>query len=589
MYRQNMKNIRDMLWNSLEDEAKKKRKKDPRTMALDYHVGYKIVTLNCRGMNEKTKRELIIKHMKNLDIEVLCLQETHININCKEEKDGYTFLFSSGVTDKARDEWEKHKNTPKGRGKGKMTGKQKVKMQHAAMEKAGVGIVFSPHIRRCLTDFEQIDGRQMYIKLKSHSNPVTILNTYAPQSKLGDNVEERQKVKDDHYQQLTKTSEQIPEAEALFIFGDMNAKLQVRLPEETSIIGKHVFGKGMAGLENANDDTLDNRFRMMDFCQEQGLVVMNTMFEKEKKKQVTRKELTTEGWKGPWSEDRYSQMDFCLARSRWKNSVVDVSSKPELAFNSDHCLVISTIKIRLKRQPTETNEPIIRYRNPTKQQKHEYNRRLSLNETWYEDQTIDLDERMRGLMEDMLNRAAENFTPIPPKQKQSYLTEKTWNLITKRQEAHEKGNEEECTKLSKQIRKAADKDKFEFQKSEFEKGATQKEKWEGIKTAKKNYTPTFTKMKDIRGNRVLPDKQADAKAEYLAEIQWKKPEATAKKTNPRKIITHNLHITENEITIRELKAMIKRLKKNKAPGPDKVTVELFKLLNIKNQKSSWTC
>ena len=121
-------------------------------------------------------------------------------------------------------------------------------------------------------------------------------------------------------------------------------------------------------------------------------------------------------------------------------------------------------------------------------------------------------------------------------------------------------------------------------KSEFEKGATQKEKWERIKTAKKNYTPTFTKMKDIRGNRVLPDKQADAKAEYLAEIQWKKPEATAKKTNPRKIITHNLHITENEITIRELKAMIKRLKKNKAPGPDKVTVELFKLLNIKNQK-----
>ena len=113
-----------------------------------------------------------------------------------------------------------------------------------------------------------------------------------------------------------------------------------------------------------------------------------------------------------------------------------------------------------------------------------------------------------------------------------------------------------------------------------EKGTTAKEKWEGIKTTKANFAPQFSKMKDIHGNRVPFGEQGRAKAEYLAEIQWKPiNNPPPPKQNPRKIIRTNLNMKEDEITMTEIKAAIKRFKNNKAPGPDKVTAEMFKYMH----------
>ena len=37
------------------------------------------------------------------NIDILCLQETHVNTNSKEVIDGYVFVYSSGITDKDRE------------------------------------------------------------------------------------------------------------------------------------------------------------------------------------------------------------------------------------------------------------------------------------------------------------------------------------------------------------------------------------------------------------------------------------------------------------------------------------------------------
>ena len=57
--------------------------------------------------------------------------------------------------------------------------------------------------------------------------------------------------------------------------------------------------------------------------------------------------------------------------------------------------------------------------------------------------------------------------------------------------------------------------------NKLEQGANLKEKWQGIKDSKSKFIPTFIRQKDIRGNRVLHKKKAQAMAEYLSEMQWK--------------------------------------------------------------------
>ena len=70
--------------------------------------------------------------------------------------------------------------------------------------------------------------------------------------------------------------------------------------------------------------------------------------------------------------------------------------------------------------------------------------------------------------------------------------------------------------------KQNDVDKLCHTVNKLAQGANLKEKWQGIKDSKSKCVPTFTRQKDIRGNRVLPKKKAEAIAEYLSEIQWKK-------------------------------------------------------------------
>ena len=68
---------------------------------LPYAHKLRMGTLNCRALNEQSKREQIMEIMRQLKIDVLALQETKVNL-CSEEcrvregsNDRYRFFFSS--------------------------------------------------------------------------------------------------------------------------------------------------------------------------------------------------------------------------------------------------------------------------------------------------------------------------------------------------------------------------------------------------------------------------------------------------------------------------------------------------------------
>ena len=103
-----------------------------------------------------------------------------------EKVDGYTFIYSSGISDKDRETKENSKNTGRGKGNGKGKGKGKIKRadidRSIGHEYHGVGIVYSPKAFSANIDYEQLGSRHMYTIQHTTCKPLCIINGYAPQS-----------------------------------------------------------------------------------------------------------------------------------------------------------------------------------------------------------------------------------------------------------------------------------------------------------------------------------------------------------------------------------------------------------------------
>ena len=145
-----------------------------------------------------------------------------------------------------------------------------------------------------------------------------------------------------------------------------------------------------------------------------------------------------------------------------------------------------------------------------------------------------LQERMLMFMHQIEAEAKNCFNLQDPKQKQTYISEDTWKLIEDRQAMHEEGKGEEVTRITKKIEQSARKDKIRHRKETLEQGTQMKEKWQGVKQEKRQFQPSFTKLKHVRGEQAKHGEEASAKAEYLAEAQWKQNEKTIAKQNPQK-------------------------------------------------------
>ena len=97
---------------------------------------------------------------------------------------------------------------------------------------------------------------------------ITVIQVYAPTS----NAEEAEG--EQFYEDLQDLSELTPKKDVLFITGDWNAK--VGSQETTGVTGK--FGLGIQ--KEAGQ-------RLIEFCQENALVIANTLFQQHKRRLYT--------------------------------------------------------------------------------------------------------------------------------------------------------------------------------------------------------------------------------------------------------------------------------------------------------------
>ena len=80
--------------------------------------------------------------------------------------------------------------------------------------------------------------------------------------------------------------------------------------------------------------------RLIEFCQENALVIANTVFQKHKRRLYT--------WTSPDGQHQ-NWIDYILCTQRWRNSIQSTKTRLGADCGSDHELLITKFKLKLKK------------------------------------------------------------------------------------------------------------------------------------------------------------------------------------------------------------------------------------------------
>ena len=537
-----------------------------------YPETFRIATLNCRGLASISKRERVIHLMTKHNIDILCLQETKINSNSKEEHDGFVMYWSSGVKDDSRNKAEDLKRS----GRARRNNQQDAQTFRNAIEHLGVGIVFKRKIQRYVVDVIQKSARTIVLALCMRTGRLGIVSTYVPQACHTD-----QEATDKHYHELEDLMDMQYAFSPKLILGDFNARILKALPHETGSIGPFTFGASWADLDLLSQAQLNNRARFVEFCLEKKMVVKNTFFHKPDEQLITYKAVGVQRWLPPWTLHKYAQMDFILINDKWKNSVTNVFTSHVHAVDTDHKLLIADIRFKLKSKKHDFISTAPRYRNPSQQQLIDFNQGVS-------DRIAQQGCSSLGFQEinDILTSQAKSSLPRrPPQQKKEYISASTWQLLESKWAALETGNLDYAEKLSFDIKNQVKLDRETHLLAQLEEITLEGYKWDGLKKIRAKFTPSFTKLKDAQGNHVPFKEYPHKAADYLEKVQWKAAVENPNEESRQHVPLQNgsYLIDDSPFTNAELDLVLSKLKRNKSPGADGVSVELFKWLNAQNR------
>jgi len=119
--------------------------------------------------------------------------------------------------------------------------------------------------------------------------------------------------------------------------GDWNAKLG-------STATSTAVGRFGLGERNEEGD------RMVEFCEQNKLLVTNTLFKQPKRRLYT--------WTSP-NGLRRNQIDYITVQKRWRSSVYSAKTRPGADCGTDHELLVAKIKGKLRK--VKHNTPPKRY------------------------------------------------------------------------------------------------------------------------------------------------------------------------------------------------------------------------------------
>ena len=168
-----------------------------------------------------------------------------------------------------------------------------------SLRRNGVAIIVNKRVRNAVLGYNLKNDRMISDHFQGKPFNITVIQVYAPTS----NAEEAEVGW--FYEDLQDLLELTPKKDVLFIIGDWNAK--VGSQEILRVISK--FG---LGVQNETGQ------RLIEFCQENALVIANTLFQQYKRRLYT--------WTSPDGRHR-NQINYILCSQRWTSSIQSVKTR----------------------------------------------------------------------------------------------------------------------------------------------------------------------------------------------------------------------------------------------------------------------
>lgn len=190
--------------------------------------------------------------------------------------------------------------------------------------KLGTAFLVAQEYQHLVLDFRKVDERLCVLRLKGRFKNYSLINVHAPHNGAPDAE------KDAYYERLGQILDTCPGYDIKIILGDFNAQ-----------IGKEEDYRPTIGKYSLHDETNDNGLRTIFFAAERGLVVKSTFFKHKSRHLAT--------WQPPDSNLPANQIDHFLISCGHFSDVINVMTSWRANVDSDHYLVVATLRARISR------------------------------------------------------------------------------------------------------------------------------------------------------------------------------------------------------------------------------------------------
>lgn len=423
----------------------------------------------------------------------------------------------------------------------------------------GIGFLLSPKASENKLSIETISSRIMVIELAGNPKS-TIICCYSPH-----NSSEEHEV-DNFYSNLRSVLDQVPAHNFLLITGDFNARLG---PTDTKFTYNH--------------HTNRNGEKLIELMEEYNLFSTNNNFMK------SRNQL----WTFEYPSGERAQIDYILARKKWRNSVKNSRSYSSFSsVGSDHRIVSATIKLSLRSSKRVLPDPIRSIDWKKVNSDTHISSQYSINVfNRFEALTFECNAVSNDIETTYSNlmKATEEvaLSTLPKKQKRNSQPIEMSDMVIQAREKLKKISSDYHAKPSASLKKKLTSAKKCLDNVYLEaEEAYIKGKINDLSELhiSKKHSAAWQTINDITGKRSQPtivikggckEKRMNNWTNHFQNLLGKPPDIPEGSHLPEVKISDTLDIPVAPFTLQELKYVI-RFVKNKQFGPDKIPAIIWK-------------
>jgi hypothetical protein len=492
-----------------------------------------ICTWNVRGLTDLKLYELIL-HMTTYDIDVLCIQETHISSSAVRYERGYTVILSGSDEDSRS--W------------------------------AGVGIIVAPRCRHRIKSYKQISDRLCSLKLKVDGGILGLISAYAPHNlhvlsaRFG------------FFSELDHNYRRLSANVAKLVIGDLNSRVGASFPGEEHIIGPHSFGR-----RAVHQVEVPNRDLLLEFREGNTVLVANSFLPGPPEHKATLIEPGST-YLGTVSETGYNMLDLFLCDEVTLHKCTQLAVIREAALGTDHYLVKASFSFDLARDAGKSR------RRWNVQALSDASCRTAFANAFCEAVGTHSEDGTISNWWSAGRTGMEEAAKILPDNKyesvnKPWISQATLELINQRRHARAQ-NELECERrLHKEVRKSAKQDRTAWLDQMLQDGS-----WLQVRKLRKPRRANCCKLRGRDGQLVESDRWADTMADHLEEVQWHVRTAGLVDGPP---LGAELPVVLGKFTEQEVSIELQKLKKKRATGPDEIPAEFWQTVGETEEGLAW--